>query len=124
MPQKLEDHLRLALLIDGVFQIKPSTIRVQLSSQNQPVETLEGLAGKTPGSGRCTVTGTAAVPKNGPEEDFFTKVVVGSYHQIQVPMGLKGYIGNGWFDECEIGQSTGQNTEVSFTWIGEFTRLK
>lgn len=124
MPTKLEDHLRLALLLDGVFQVKPSSIRLQLSSQSQPVETLEGLAGKTPGSGRCTITVTAAVPTTGPESDVLSLVVRGSYHQMQVPFGLKSYIGNGWFDEAEIGQSVGQNTEISFTWIGQFAEPK
>jgi hypothetical protein len=121
---KLSDHLRLALLIDGVYQVKPSQIRVQLSSNNQAVETLEGLAGKTPGSGRCTISGTCAAPIGGPEHDFFTNVVEGSYHEMQVPFGVKSYIGNGWFDECEIGQSNNANTEVTFTWIGEFNKPK
>lgn len=121
MATKQEDHLRLALLIDGVFQVKPSQIRVQFQANNQVVETLEGLAGKTPGSGRVTITATCAVPVGGPEHDFFTDCVKGTYHDLQVPFGAKSYIGTGWFDECDIGQSTNANTEASFTWQGEFS---
>jgi hypothetical protein len=121
---KQEDHLRLKLLIDGVFQIKPSQIRVQFSANNQVVETLEGLAGKTPGSGRVTITCTVAVPVGGFENDFITSCVKGTYHDLQVPFGPKSYIGTGWFDESDIGQSTNANTEASFTWIGEFAEPK
>ncbi len=120
----LQDHLRLKLLVDGVMQVTPSQIRIQFSSNNQVVETLEGLAGKTPGAGRVTISCTGSVPVSGPEADPATKVVKGTYHDMQVPFGPKSYIGTGWFDECDIGQSTNANTEVSFTWIGEFAEPK
>lgn len=116
----LEDHLRLKLLIDGIIQVKPSSIRIHFAANNQVVETLEGLAGKTPGSGRVTITCTTAVGVGGPEHNWFKSVVRGSYHDCQVPFGPLSYIGTGWFDECDAGQSVGQNTEASFTWIGEF----
>lgn len=120
----LEDHLRLKLLFDGVFQVKPSTIRVSLDSGAQEVDTLEGLAGKTPGAGKCKITGTCAVPLGGPEFDFFTACQEGSYHQAQVPFGVKSYIGNGWFQTTEIGQSVNQSTEIQFEWTGEFSKPK
>lgn len=120
----LSDHLRLKLLIGGVFQITPSSIRVAFAANNQVVETLEGLAGKTPGSGRVTITVTAAVPIGGPEVDFFTKCVDGAYDEMQVPFGAKSYIGTGWYDDVEIGQSANANTEVNFTWQGEFAAPK
>lgn len=120
----LQDHLRLKLLIDGIFQVTPSQIRVHFASNNQVVETLEGLAGKTPGSGRVTITCSGAVPAGGPETDVATNVVKGTYHDLQVPFGPKSYIGTGWFDEADIGQSTNANTEISFTWIGEFAEPK
>jgi hypothetical protein len=121
---KLEDHLRLKLLIDGVFQIKPSQIRVHFASNNQVVTTLEGLAGKTPGSGQVTITVTAAVPTGGTEYNAMKSVVKGDYHDMQVPFGVESYIGTGWFDECDIGQSVNASTEISFTWIGEFAEPK
>ena len=111
-------------MIDGVFQVKPSSIQVALDSQAQVVDTLEGLAGKTPGSGQCKITGTCAVPLGGPEFDFFTACQEGSYHSMQVPFGVKSYIGNGWFQTADIGQSTNQSTEFKFDWIGEFSKPK
>lgn len=124
MAQRQEDHIRLRLLINGKFQIKPSSIRVAFAANNQVVDTLEGLAGKTPGSGRVTISVTAAVPIGGTEEDYFGDCVKGSYVEMQVPFGAKSYIGTGWYDDVEISQSTGANTEVTFTWQGEFSEPK
>lgn len=121
---QLSDHLRLKLLIDGVFQVKPQSISVSLDSGAQKVDTLEGLAGKTPGSGEAKITGTCAVPLGGPEYDFFTSCVDGSYHSMQVPFGVKSYIGNGWFQTAEISQSTNASTDFKFDWIGEFALPK
>ncbi len=120
----LADHLRLKLLVDGVFQIKLSTIRMSFDSGAQEVDTLEGLAGKTPGSGKVKITGTGAVPLGGPEFDYLTAVQEGSYHSLQVPFGTKSYIGNGWFGTAELGQSTNQSTEIQFEWTGEFSKPK
>jgi hypothetical protein len=115
-----QDGLRLRLLVDGVHQLLQSDISLEVDGQNQPLETLEGLAGKTPGAGRVTITGTAVVPIGGPEFDYAGAVVSGAYHDLQVPQGPKSYIGTGWFDKATLGQSTGKGTEINFTWIGEF----
>ncbi len=123
MPQ-LEDHLRLKLLIDGVFQVKPSSIEVSFDSGAQKVTTLEGLAGKTPGSGEVKISGTCAVPEGGPEFDFFTACAEGSYHDMQVPFGVKSYLGNGWFQTASLGQSVNQSTEFKFEWNGELNKPK
>jgi len=118
----LQDGLRLRLLVDGVHQILQSEVSLESDGQNQPLETLEGLAGKTPGAGRCTITGTGVVPIGGPEFDYLTAVNEGSYHDLQVPYGKKSYLGTGWFDKATLGQSTGKGTEINFTWIGEFAK--
>ena len=120
MALKLTDHLRLKLFVNGDSKIETSSISVQYTSNNQPVETLEGLAGKTPGAGRVTVTVTSAVPIGGPEFDYEGAVVRGDYVELQIPAGAKSYIGTGWFDEATVSQSVNANTEISFTWIGEF----
>jgi len=120
----LQDHLRLALLVDGVQQIKASDISLKCDGKNQPVETLEGLAGKTGGSGMVTITGTCAIPLGGPEFDFESAVANGTYHTLQVPLGVKSYIGNGWFEDAEVSGSVGKSTEMRFTWMGEFKPLR
>lgn len=115
----LQDHLKLAILIDGVFQAEVSQVEVNGESGAQAVETLQGLAGKTPGSGRTEITGTWAVPLGGLEFDFHSAAAEGEYHTVQVPLGDKSYIGLGWFQSSSIGQSVNANTEARMTWIGE-----
>lgn len=122
MAQRLEDHLLLRLLVNGVFQIKASSVNLEFDSGAQRVDTLEGLAGKTPGSGTVTITGNFAVPIGGPEHDFFTDCVEGAYVEMQVPFGAKSYIGTGWFQTAGISQSVNANTEGTFTWTGEFEK--
>jgi len=120
----LQDHLRLALLINGVFQLKPSSLEIEWDSGAQRVDTLEGLAGKTPGSGTTNISATGAVAISGPEFDYFSACQRGDYVDMQVPLGFKGYIGNGWFQTAGISQSVNGNTEFKFSWTGEFSKLK
>jgi len=119
-----QDGLKLRLLVDGVHQITNSEVSLEIDGQNQPLETLEGLVGKTPGAGRATITGTGVVLRGGPEFDYVAAAQDGSYHDLQVPYGKKSYIGTGWFDKATIGQSTGKGTEINFTFIGEFSKPK
>ena len=117
----LQDGLKLRLLVDGVHQILMSEISVEIDGQNQPLETLEGLAGRTHGAGRVTISGTGIVPIGGAEFDYFGAVARRSYHDMQVPMGAKSYVDSGWFEKATLGQSTGKGTEINFTWTGGFS---
>jgi hypothetical protein len=120
----LSDGLKMTLLVNGVHQITESEVSLEIDGKNQPIETLEGFAGKTQGAGVVTVTGTGYIPVSGPEFDYFTEVFNGGYHTLQVPLGPKSYIGNGYFDNCKIMGSVGKATEISFTWLGEFAKPK
>lgn len=120
----LQDHLKLACLVDGVFQIELSQIEINGESGAQAVETLQGLAGKTEGSGRTEITATWAVPIGGMEFDVHSAQAVGSYHTVQIPLGDKSYIGTGWFQNSSVGQSVNANTEARATWIGEKKKLE
>lgn len=120
----MQNGLKLRLLVDGVHQLLQSEIQLQIDGQNQPLEVLEGLVGFTNGSGRVTITGTAIVPRGGPEFDYVTAVAERSFHDLQVPLGQKSYIDNGLFDQATLGASTGKGTEISFTWIGGFSAPK
>lgn len=120
----LEDHLKLTVLIDGVFQVKVSNITVNGDSGSQAVETLEGLAGKTPGSGKCEISGTWAVPLGGLEFDFWSAMAAGSYHEIQVPVGAKSVISEGWFQTAGVQGSVNSSTEANMTFMGELQALQ
>ncbi len=115
----LVDHLRLNVLVDGVIQVKLTNFTINGDSGNQAVETLEGLAGKTPGSGRIEVNGTWAIEPGGPELDVFEFVEDGSIHEIQVPVGVKSLVTRGWFQTFGLSQSVNANTEVTATFTGD-----
>jgi hypothetical protein len=116
----LTDYLRLTVLLDGVMQTEVSDIKVNGKSGAQAVELLRGLAGKTPGARQLEFSGTWAIPISGPEFDVVGFTADGSYHDLQIPLGPKTLISSGWFQDCEIGQSTGSHTQVSGTFMGEF----
>lgn len=118
------DHLRLTLLVDGVKQVKVTQVKGSGKGKNQPVETLEGLVGKTPGAKSIEITGSWAVPLNGLEFNVVDAVANGTYHEIQIPVGSKSLIAKGWFEDFDLGQSTNANTEVGATFMGELVPLQ
>ena len=121
----MQDHLALRLYIDGVYQVKVTNVQVNGQSGAQPVETLEGLVGKSPGSKRLELTGNWSVGLGGPEADLWKWVAEGSYHDVQIPIGGgKSIISNGWFDTTGISQATNAATELTATFIGELNEPK
>jgi hypothetical protein len=121
---ELQDHLRLTCLVDGKRQLELSKIDGKLVTKSQAIETLEGLVGKTPGSGQVTVNLSGAIPASGPEFDYWSAAAKGTYHTIQIPVGSKSYIGNGWFDDSDLTQSVNGPAEISATWIGTMAPLR
>lgn len=119
-----QDHLRLALLIDSVFQASCTAIKITLDSGAQEVKTLEGLAGKTQGAKMIEITGSWAVPIGGLEFNFVDSIANSQYHEIQIPVGSKSIIAKGWFQTADLGQSTDANTEASATFKGELVPLQ
>lgn len=115
----LDNHLRLTLLVDGVMQVKLTNVQVNGQSGAQAIETLEGLAGKTDGSRSLEITGNWAVPTSGLEFDVVSAVANGTFHELQVPVGAKSIVSEGWFDTFGLSQSTGANTETTATFRGE-----
>lgn len=120
----LRDHLKLSVLIDGKFQAKVTQVDVTFDSGAVRVDTLEGIAGKTPGSKSAEVTGNWAVPIGGLEFDFVSAASNGSYHEIQIPVGAKTFVSQGWFQQAKLGQSTNASTEAGVTFVGEFPELQ
>jgi len=120
----LNDHARLGLLIDGVYQIEVTNISVQFDSGAVRIDTLEGLAGKSDGSGSVTISVSQAIPLGGLEFDFVSALATGTYHQMQIPIGAKSYIGNGWFQSGSGGQGVNAASEAGWEWTGELSELE
>jgi len=120
----LQDHARLALFVEQIYMVEMTSIELATNSGQQRVDTLEGLAGFTPGSGDCTVSCGFAIPIGGQEYPFQQTCTDGSYVTLQIPVGEVDYIGNGKFLDVSINQSVNANTEGTFTWTGELNALQ
>ena len=88
------------------------------------MDTLEGLAGFTPGSGDVSVTVNYVIPITGEEFDFQQATVEGRYVTIQIVQGPVQYQGTGKIMDNETSQSVNANTEGTFNWVGEIKALQ
>lgn len=121
----LTDHMTLAVLIDGVVQAKITNVSVNGESGAQEVRTiLEGLAGKTTGSRRLEVSGTWVIPIGGLEFNLVDAAANGTYHEVQIPVGAKSLISQGWFQGFGLSQSTDSASEATGTFVGELNPLQ
>lgn len=121
----LQNYARPDLFFNGNYLREVTSLNLTTNSGNQRVDLLtEGLGGFTPGPGDVTIECGFAVPIGGPEEDFFSKTANGDFVTLQFNLGRKYYIGEGKIDTCNVGASTGANTEGSFTWIGELKPME
>jgi len=120
----LVDHAKLAVFCNGVALKEVTSITFTTNSGQQVVETLEGLAGFTPGSGQCTLSISLGVPITGQEADFQQWCAEGAYVTMQIPVGSKSYSGSGKLMTATISQSVNANTEESVEWTGELGKLQ
>lgn len=114
----LRDHLKIKILIDTVVQVEVTNVDITLDSGAQKVETLEGLVGKTPGATSIEISGKWAVPTGGLEFDFISAANNGSYHEIQIPVGAKTIVTQGWFQQATLGGGVNANTEAGMQFVG------
>lgn len=117
-------YARLALMIDGVFQIEATNVSIEFNPSLQAVDTLEGRSGYTQGAGFATISAGAAVPIGGLEFDFMSAMAKNEPHDLEVVVGGKSYAGSGFFQSGSVGQSAGANTESSWTWEGQLKPLE
>ena len=120
----LEDHARLPVFIDQDYQVVMTTISMSTNSGQQRVDTLEGLAGFTPGSGDVSISGNYVIPVGGQQFPVQEATANGTYHTFQIGIGPKDYIGRGKFMDNEIGQSVNASTEGSLNWVGELKAIE
>ncbi len=117
---KLEDHLALGCLLDGVAQVKLTNISTNFQSGAQDVETFQGFSGKTPGSRKLEVTANWAVALNGLEFSFIKAIALGTYHDLQIPVGADSVISRGYFRDGGLSRSVNSATEATATFVGTF----
>jgi hypothetical protein len=116
----LQDHARLILYVDQVYQQEITSLSMATNSGQQRVDLMnEGLGGFTPGSGDVTLEIGFAIPVGGQEFPYQRKCADGDFVTMQVPIGGDQYSGLGKIITCEISQSANGNTEGTCTWTGE-----
>ena len=120
----LVEHARLAILIDQTYLVEMTSIEMVTNSGQQRVDTLEGLAGFSPGSGDVSVSGNFAIPIGGTEYPFQENCTNGVYTTVQIPIGAKNYVGTGKFMDVNVSQSVNGSVEGSFNWTGELKPIE
>lgn len=114
------EYARLPVEVDG--RKCDQIIRITLRTDGGKIEvyTLEtGLAGFTPGPGKCEITLEYAVPAGGFEEPFQAMCCELGSHTLQVGVGPEAYVGEGEFMTDELSMSVQQSASGSVTWVGE-----
>lgn len=113
-----QDFAVIRSFIDSDNLVHISDIHQKTNSGQVPIKVLNyGLVGFVRGAGDITITGTMFVPAGGFEKDIQKWTVEGSYHTIQLGIGPSDFAGTGKFMDCDIGQSTDQGTQLSFTFM-------
>ena len=121
----LQEHATLRVFVNQTYLVELTSITFRTESGQIRVETMEGLAGFTPGSGVCTVALGLAVPIGGQEFPFQQSCADGDLVDIQIPIGQEGsYAGRGKIMDVEFSGSVNANTEESVNWEGELKTIE
>jgi hypothetical protein len=118
------EHARLAVFVDGTYLVEVTSITFTTESGQIRVDTFEGLAGFTPGSGKCTVKLELGIPISGQEYPFQEACADGLLVPIQIPVGQKSFMGLGKFMDVEISQSVNASASESVSWEGGLSKLQ
>lgn len=120
----LQEYARLPVFADNIRLSQTTSVEITLESGQIAVDTFEGLAGFTPGSGRARVRFGFAVPIGGQEYDFWSTAAEGQIVTVQVGVGAKSYAGKGKLMSVSISGSVNASVEGSAEWEGEMKPLE
>jgi hypothetical protein len=120
----MQDHAIGVIFFDGNPLTEITSIERTTESGQQRIDTIQGLAGWTPGPGSVAITVGYAIPIGGTEDEFQEKCVVGSYVTIQLGWGPKAYVGTGKILRDKTSQSASASAEGSFDWEGESKKIE
>lgn len=118
------EHARLAVFVDGTYLVEVTSIELTTESGQIRIDTFEGLAGFTPGSGKCTIKLGLAIPISGQEYPFQEACADGLLVPMQIPVGQKSFMGIGKFMDVGISQSVNAAAEETVTWEGGLSKLQ
>lgn len=114
----IERFAQLQVLVDGVTQLLLQDVTLTWDPQKQPVETMRGLAGFTPGAKRLTLQATSAIRLSGPEFDAYASAAGDVQHEIQFPYGTKTIVSEGEITGGSMSQSVNSSAQIQFEFTG------
>lgn len=107
-----------SIIMDGSLLAEAQSIKVSLSSNNNPVKTMKkGLAGRSKGPRQAEIAVSSAVPVAGLEQEFVEKVVDDADVQVVVVFAGRRYQYDGWIDQVSHNNDTDSASGVEFTVI-------
>lgn len=117
---------RLPLFVDG--QAIEEYNNLEVNGEANPIEittVLKGLAGKSDGNSRVTVSCTSAMPIGGPEYDYWNAMIDGREDvTMQIGVGDGDFVSIGWFTSVRFSASTDKACEVQWEWTGPPGRIE
>ena len=115
----LQDHARLPVFFNSAYQTEITDIRITTESGQLVIETTEGMAGFSPGSGKVNVAMKVAIPIGGTEAPFQQICAKGEYCTVQIGCGSVSYEGTGKIITTSHGQGVNQAADCDVNWTGE-----
>jgi hypothetical protein len=120
-----QEYAKLPVEVDGRKSDQIQSVTLETESGKLEVYTIEtGLAGFTPGPGKCTITLEYAVPAGGFEEPFQQWCCELGAHTLQIGVGPEAYVGEGEFMQDKLSMSAQQSASGSVTWVGEKKKIE
>lgn len=115
----LTEGAKVPVFYNGTYLEQLKSIELALETGVVRIETLEGLAGFSSGSGMVTFNVTSNVPSTGFEADFWNDANNEVLVTIQVGVGPQAYVGQGKIENVRVTRDTGAAIEGSFSWTGQ-----
>lgn len=120
----LQEYAKLPFFVNQAYMTQITSVQLTGESGQIRVDTLEGLAGFTPGSGSTRVSVGFVVPIGGPEYNVWNDMVDGAIVAVQVGVGSLAMAAKGKVMSTTIGRSTQASVEGTWEWEGELKKLE
>lgn len=119
------DYATFGCSVNGGQVVELTSISKTTESGQLEIFTLaRGLAGFSPGQGKCTIGLGYTIPVGGFEFNFDEAVANGTPVTVQLWVGPHSYNGNGKFTQGELSQSVGGASAGTVTFTGSLGALK
>ena len=121
----LQDYATLGCSVNGQQHMELTSISKATESGQMEIYSLaRGLAGFSPGQGKCTIELGFNVPVGGYVVNFEEFAASGELVTLQTWLGPMSYSGTGKIITANVNQSTGSATAGTASFIGQLKPMK